>query len=144
MCLSLPGILVFTCLIMETFAIHYKKSFIARFFYTQCTYMPSLKLYDSPLLQAGTTPLMCAAQNGHEDVVSILLEHKAKVDIKRKVNRVFIRTFWVPKHSTGHMCSYCVYYTIHMNSSLHVQSVTHMYVHSICCQHIHVLCEKVY
>lgn len=70
---------------------------------------------DSIILQAGTTPLMCAAQNGHEDVISILLEHKAKVEIKRKVNRVF--------------CTYVIFEYLHfwLDIYLLLQHVPYIY-----------------
>lgn len=87
---------------------------------------------DSTILQAGTTPLMCAAQNGHEDVISILLEHKAKVDIKRKVNRVFFThvifrylNFWLD------ICSYNMYHTYTVYIHVYVLNLLPM----------HVLCE---
>ena len=38
-----------------------------------------------PLWQDGATPLIAAAQNGHEAVVRLLLEHKASVDAADQV-----------------------------------------------------------
>ena len=40
-------------------------------------------LYHS--LQNGTTPLIAASQNGHKDIVEVLLNHGAEVDLPNKV-----------------------------------------------------------
>ena len=39
-------------------------------------------------LQDGSTPLMCAAQNGHNEAVKILVQHGAGVDTQDAVSAV--------------------------------------------------------
>ena len=41
-------------------------------------------LYHS--LQNGDTPLIAASQNGHKDIVEVLLNHGAEVDLPDKVS----------------------------------------------------------
>ena len=41
-------------------------------------------LYHS--LQNGNTPLMTASQEGHKDIVEVLLNHGAEVDLPNKVS----------------------------------------------------------
>ena len=38
------------------------------------------------LLQDGTTPLFLASQEGHKDIVEVLLNHGAEVDLPNKVS----------------------------------------------------------
>ena len=40
-----------------------------------------------PLTQDGTTPLYIASQNGHSDVVNILLRNGADINLAKKVCR---------------------------------------------------------
>ena len=37
-------------------------------------------------LQNGATPLIAASQNGHKDIVEVLLNHGAEVDLPNKVS----------------------------------------------------------
>lgn len=43
----------------------------------------------SCILQGKATPLYVASQNNHVEVVKLLLEHKAKVDLGRTVSDIF-------------------------------------------------------
>ena len=49
-------------------------------------------------LQTGTTPLILASQEGHKDVVEVLLNHGAEVDHPDKVS-VFVRYSYLNFHA---------------------------------------------
>ena len=49
-------------------------------------------------LQTGTTPLIAANQEGHKDIVEVLLNHGAEVDLPRKVS-VFVRYSYLNFHA---------------------------------------------
>ena len=66
----------------------------------------------------GLTPLHCAARSGHDQVVDLLLENKAPMRSKTKVQD-FLLFFWLTVHLTvildnDQLDTQLLYFTIHL------------------------------
>ena len=48
-----------------------------------------VRMLSPPHIQSGATPLYIASQNGHKDVVTILLRNGADVNLRFKVRTVY-------------------------------------------------------
>ena len=50
-------------------------------------------------VQKKWTPLMIACQNGHVDVVNVLLQHGASVDLQNKVTLLLLKFLFISLHN---------------------------------------------